>query len=308
MFDFLQQSSSAAATSITAATPSTSLPSTPDVSALLTSSPAERDAARAALVERIALRERAIRKDAEVKRRQGLDEFARLRTPPKPDPVVVEPKVSLPAKPVTYATPAPSPPKEPPSAVDRPAIADLSGAFQSVVDAAEATVQSAAEIIESFTNEKDGKDIDDEKLESEVEAFMEQLVDDFKGRVEDVKEHDEDIVEDTKKGAEDVVEDVKEIAEDVVQGMANEQAVKEGAEVEKSIAEKLLEAIVEGVETPEPAAPEVDKTDVIELVDTGKIKKLTVTKLKRLLSASGLKTSGRKAELIARLTSYANAK
>ncbi len=39
-------------------------------------------------------------------------------------------------------------------------------------------------------------------------------------------------------------------------------------------------------------------------VDAGKLKDLTVTKLRRMLSECGLKTSGRKSELIARLTSY----
>lgn len=331
IFDFLQQSSPAAA-SPTSPTTSASPPSASDASALPAVLPAalpssaEREAARARVAERLALHEEAVRKDAEDKRRRALYEFAQLRTPPKPEPPVVEP--------VTYPIPAPSTPREPasiryvpptnlygpPSAVERPAIADLSGAYQSVVDAAEATVQSAAGFLENLTDEKGGQDVDEEKVELKVEAFLDQLVEDIKvraednekganDRLEDAKEGAEDIVEDIVNCAEDLAEDIKEVPEDTIaKSMPNERAVKENADVEKSLAEKLLEAIVEGVEAPEPAAPVVDKTDLLGLVESGKIKKLTVTKLKRLLSANGLKTSGRKSELIARLTSYANTK
>lgn len=88
----------------------------------------------------------------------------------------------------------------------------------------------------------------------------------------------------------------------------------------KPLGQALLEVITEGVpsrpadeekETPAPAAAPaeiIDKSQVIYLVDTGKVKNLTVMKLRRLLAAHNLKTSGRKSELIARLTSFARAK
>lgn len=44
--------------------------------------------------------------------------------------------------------------------------------------------------------------------------------------------------------------------------------------------------------------------DLVQLVETGNVKSLTVTKLRRLLTAHDLKTNGRKAELIARLVSF----
>lgn len=74
----------------------------------------------------------------------------------------------------------------------------------------------------------------------------------------------------------------------------------------KSLGEALVDAIVEGVPKHEVEEDEpVDKSQIVYLVDTGKIKKLTVSKLKRLLSAHNLKISGKKSELIARLTSFA---
>lgn len=90
-----------------------------------------------------------------------------------------------------------------------------------------------------------------------------------------------------------------------------------------SIGEALIGAIVDGV--PAPVGEEsgdgasssnlgnasekhvvVKKPDqgLIDLVATGRLKNLTVTKLKRLLSENGQKTIGKKAELIARLTSF----
>lgn len=106
-----------------------------------------------------------------------------------------------------------------------------------------------------------------------------------------------------------------------VETPAEEEASAEG-EV-KPLGQALLEVITEGVpnrpgdeekEEPAPtsasAAPAeiIDKSQIIYLVDTGKVKNLTVMKLRRLLSAHNLKTSGRKSELIARLTSFARAK
>lgn len=94
----------------------------------------------------------------------------------------------------------------------------------------------------------------------------------------------------------------------------------------KSFGVGLLDAIVEGVKPMTDAvqptftaqvsealsvegktgkkADKLIPQDLLELVTNGKVKDLTVTKLRRLLSSVGLKTSGRKSELIARLTSY----
>lgn len=84
-----------------------------------------------------------------------------------------------------------------------------------------------------------------------------------------------------------------------------EPGTKEGID-KRSIGEVLIDAIVKGVASPpEKEETAVDKSALIELVDTGKIKNLTVSKLRRLLTDNGLKTSGRKSELIARLTSFA---
>lgn len=93
----------------------------------------------------------------------------------------------------------------------------------------------------------------------------------------------------------------------------------------RSIGDAIINAIVEGVrpivgERADAAAEAAaDKVPAGEangkprpgpelkgLVTSGDVKKLTVTKLRRLLSDNKLKTSGRKAELIARLTSFAN--
>lgn len=74
----------------------------------------------------------------------------------------------------------------------------------------------------------------------------------------------------------------------------------------KPLSRILLDAITEGVPCREDEEKEEsDKSQIVELVDSGKVKNLTVSKLKRLLSAHNLKTSGRKSELIARLTSFA---
>lgn len=91
----------------------------------------------------------------------------------------------------------------------------------------------------------------------------------------------------------------------------------EPANLAATLGGALLDAIVEGVPATPPAAEkekvsekkktELDMADLQELVKSGKIKNLTVTKLRRLLSASRLKQNGRKAELIARLTSFAKA-
>lgn len=91
-----------------------------------------------------------------------------------------------------------------------------------------------------------------------------------------------------------------------VESVADEPAAaKPEQEDAVSIGDVILDAIVDGVETTPVEKAPVDKSDVIQLVDSGKVKNLTVTKLRRLLSSNGLKTSGRKSELIARLTSFA---
>lgn len=84
---------------------------------------------------------------------------------------------------------------------------------------------------------------------------------------------------------------------------------KEDEGDKKPLGQALLEVITEGVPSVDKGEESVnedtsDKSQIISLVDTGKIKKLTVSKLKRLLSAHNLKTSGRKSELVARLTSF----
>lgn len=119
----------------------------------------------------------------------------------------------------------------------------------------------------------------------------------------------EDVVEDVVDAVEDVVEDVVDAVEEVKDEVMTDK---------KPLGQALLEVITEGVpskseqeeeedsdETSGQLAEPVDKSQLIYLVDTGKLKNLTVSKLKRLLSAHNLKTSGRKSELIARLISFA---
>eukprot|EP00178_Gracilaria_changii_P020918 TRINITY_DN614_c0_g1_i1.p1 TRINITY_DN614_c0_g1~~TRINITY_DN614_c0_g1_i1.p1 ORF type:complete len:386 (-),score=73.32 TRINITY_DN614_c0_g1_i1:2078-3235(-) len=124
----------------------------------------------------------------------------------------------------------------------------------------------------------------------------------------------ETIVEETKDGIDDVIESFSDSAEEVIAKDPEKKDIPSkkpgqtdsGAKEGRSIGKVLLDAIVEGVPSKEKeVAPPVDKTDLIFLVESGKIKSLTVSKLRRLLSANNLKTSGRKAELIARLTSFA---
>lgn len=97
------------------------------------------------------------------------------------------------------------------------------------------------------------------------------------------------------------------------------------SEVENSQERELLELVKTrsgtsskvldvGSQAKEPATREesngvaaVEKeipSNVLDAVNEGKLKGLTVTKLRRMLTECGLKTSGRKSELIARLTSY----
>jgi len=80
----------------------------------------------------------------------------------------------------------------------------------------------------------------------------------------------------------------------------------------KKLGADLLDAIVDGVEvestTSTSSSTPIDgkaiPDNVVAAVEGGKLKTLTVTKLRRMLSECGLKTSGRKSELIARLTSF----
>jgi SAP domain len=102
---------------------------------------------------------------------------------------------------------------------------------------------------------------------------------------------------------------------------ARKPAAKKGSGFQSSPADiraSILNAIVDGVDidrealkAPAPkrksssgAARAVPSEDLIELIDSGKLKNLTVSKLRRLLSIHELKTTGRKAELIARLVSF----
>lgn len=164
---------------------------------------------------------------------------------------------------------------------------------------------------------------EEEKEESSPWRFQ-NFVEGVREAVEDVREAVEDAVEDVRDAVEDVVEDVIDVfdgddEEAEKQNKAPETAPKSEPEAtqvaeedkqDRSIGEVIIDAIVEGVDAPEGESgqPSTDKSDLIELVDSGKVKNLTVTKLRRLLTQNGLKTSGRKAELIARLTSFAKAK
>ncbi|KAI0561293.1 hypothetical protein FGB62_87g045 [Gracilaria domingensis] len=124
----------------------------------------------------------------------------------------------------------------------------------------------------------------------------------------------ETIVEETRDNIDDVIESLTESKKDPIpkdlkeeKTPAQEPEEPQSEPKERSIGKVLLDAIVEGVPSKpkEENDPAVDKSDLIFLVDSGKIKNLTVSKLRRLLSTNNLKTSGRKAELIARLTSFA---
>jgi SAP domain len=79
------------------------------------------------------------------------------------------------------------------------------------------------------------------------------------------------------------------------------------AAVRKRHSESASAAVEDIVGVAVDAARREVPEDLVELVDTGSLKKLTVTKLRRLLSTYNLKTTGRKAELIARLTSFVKA-
>lgn len=147
---------------------------------------------------------------------------------------------------------------------------------------------------------------------------MKEVVDKVASSVESITEKEESVKEtglepvladaalSAVKGVKDTVNKVSSTVEKVVKP----ESEKQNDSHPRSIGETILDAIVEGVPSPqkEEASQVVDKSDLIELVDSGKVKNLTVTKLRRLLSANNLKTSGRKSELIARLTSYAKAK
>lgn len=334
-------------------------------------------AAAAAVAERLAALEQAIKRDAEKKRIQWLDEIARLRTPPKPEAAEqssVSPmqssKDAFPSKPtVSYASPdqaqpataspskAEAPPTSTPSTtaaapsqpvpsasavaaaaaadsvsdlyappatsspseagptaggVERPSVPFLSDAFKPVVDATEAAFETASDIMENISDDlredaqealnkivDDGDDSDD----SFVEQMVEKVAQEASQFLDGISQEEADKIIAESKASETVANTAKPSAEPVTEAPESSSGVEE-----RSIGEKLIDAIVEGVDAPDVSTPDVDKSDLIELVQSGKVKNLTVTKLRRLLSANGLKTSGRKSELIARLTSFANAK
>lgn len=142
-----------------------------------------------------------------------------------------------------------------------------------------------------------------DKAVSRISETVETLYDEARDTIGEVVES---FAPKEKKVLEDSTpEVVSENASEVASGTSSTEAIDERKS--RSFGKAILDAIVEGVPSPpaEEATPPVDKSDLINLVDTGKIKNLTVTKLRRLLAANKLKTSGRKAELIARLTSYA---
>ncbi|CAN8066377.1 unnamed protein product [Agarophyton chilense] len=126
----------------------------------------------------------------------------------------------------------------------------------------------------------------------------------------------ETVVEETKDGIDDVLENLTESKTEAIIEDKEEVDTPSKTKVQEkpsdskapSIGKAILDAIVEGVPSklkPKDVPQTSDKRELIFLVDSGKVKNLTVSKLRRLLSANSLKTSGRKAELIARLTSFA---
>ena len=165
---------------------------------------------------------------------------------------------------------------------------------------------------EDRSSKNSGKSI----VETAVKTVKE-VVDKVTSSVESVTEKEDSV---TASGSEQVLADsalsamknIKSTTKKVsstVEKVVKPKSEKQDDSPPKSIGEAILDAIVDGVPSPQTEeVPQVDKSDLIELVDTGKIKNLTVTKLRRLLSANNLKTSGRKSELIARLTSFAKAK
>jgi SAP domain len=91
---------------------------------------------------------------------------------------------------------------------------------------------------------------------------------------------------------------------DAAVAAASAAAASKQAKKDKESASAAVENVI-GIAA-DAARPEVPQ-DLVELVETGTLKKLTVTKLRRLLSTYGLKTVGRKTELINRLTSFVKA-
>lgn len=178
-------------------------------------------------------------------------------------------------------------------------------------------IKDEADLVKNGVNEEEARTLSD-KLSDMWGGSVENKIEDF---VEDVAQEAEEVVEKVGETVTDLVESAEDIAEAAVDSVKHpgkgEQGEKAGdvadATDKKTLGEKILNAIVDGVEHPDqPAAAAdeepVDKGYVVDLVASGKIKSLTVTKLRRLLSANSLKTSGRKSELIARLTSFAKAK
>lgn len=233
-------------------------------------------------------------------------------------------------------TSSPSPPVS--EGVERPSVPFFSNAIKTVVDATERAFGGGVDAVEDLAKDRiedpqeviekivdDGDDSDDsyaeqvlEKMASEAGEFLENI---SKDKDDKPSEESENSTDADAKLADQMVNQVMENVRDFADGISQEEAdkilatsespggVKDAREDSKNIGEKLLDAIVEGVDTPgTEETPPIDKSELIDLVDTGKIKNLTVTKLRRLLSANGLKTSGRKSELIARLTSFANTK
>lgn len=167
-----------------------------------------------------------------------------------------------------------------PSSADRDVL-------RAVVDATTEAIKKAANVFENITDSKS-----DQRKEEEVVGNI------FS-----------DITEELKKESPEIFDS----QEDNTETVAQEPETSKTLDAKKTLGEKILDAIVEGVPTPKDGtSPAEDvvmgKTEVLELVESGKIKNLTVTKLRRLLSSNSLKTSGRKSELIARLTSFAKSK
>lgn len=266
---------------------------------------------------------------------------AEARTAPQPTATSSSSSPSPPAAPPAptvsdlYDPPATSSPSSPVSeGVQRPSVPFFSNAIKTVVDATGRAFTGGVDAVEDFGKdriedaqeviEKIGDDSDDsyaeevlEKMASEAGEFLENISKDMD---DDPSAQSENSTGADAKLADQMVSQVMENVGDFTDGISQEEADKilatsesprgvKAREDSKNIGEKLLDAIVEGVDTPGvDETPPVDKSELIELVNTGKIKNLTVTKLRRLLSGNGLKTSGRKSELIARLTSFANTK
>jgi SAP domain len=108
----------------------------------------------------------------------------------------------------------------------------------------------------------------------------------------------------------DGVDRVREAVEEELVGnseVPDAAVAAAAAAVRKRNSESASAAVEDIVGVAADAARKEVPADLVELVETGSLKKLTVTKLRRLLSTYDLKTTGRKAELIARLTSFVKA-